>query len=154
MRAQRNDELLRQVSHDDLLQYGLIPEFVGRVPMLVSLEALAKEDLVRILTEPRNAIIRQYERLFALDDVELVFTPEALEAAAEMAMKRKTGARGLRTTIEETLLDVMYEIPSRGDVMKCVINADTIREKKRPLLLAKGDKPVEANEGILEDESA
>ncbi len=141
-RTEKANELMKHVTHDDLLQYGLIPEFVGRLPMVVSLEALDREALIRILTEPRNAIVRQYQRLFALDHVELVFTPEALEAAAEEATRRRTGARGLKTAIEETLLDAMYEIPSRGDVAKCVIDADTIRHKQAPLLLSGDGQPV------------
>ncbi len=146
------DELLKDVIPDDLLQYGLIPEFVGRLPVVVSLESLDEHSLVRILTEPRNAIVKQYQRFFALDKVELVFTPEALEAAAKEAMQHKTGARGLRSIIEDTLLDVMYEIPSRGDVKKCLISAETIRDKKPPLLLTQSGLPVA--EGPLEDKTA
>ncbi len=146
------EELLKDVIPDDLLQYGLIPEFVGRLPVVVSLESLDEHSLVRILTEPRNAIVKQYQRFFALDKVELIFTPEALEAAAKEAMQHKTGARGLRSIIEDTLLDVMYEIPSRGDVKKCLISAETIRDKKPPLLLTQSGLPVE--EGPLEDKTA
>jgi ATP-dependent Clp protease ATP-binding subunit ClpX len=135
-------ELLRQVIPDDLLQYGLIPEFVGRLPVTVSVEPLDKETMVAILTEPKNAIVKQFQRLFALDNVELIFTDEALETAAEEALKRKTGARGLRTIIEETLLDVMYEIPSRRDIKKCVIKAETILGKAGPLLLTQSEHPV------------
>ncbi len=138
-----SDELLRHTTPDDLLQFGLIPEFIGRLPIVASLEALDKPALMRILTEPKNAIVRQFQRMFTLDKVELVFTPEALDTSAEEALKRKTGARGLRTIIEEVLLDVMYEIPSMPDVRKCVINADTIRERKRPLLLTASGMPVE-----------
>ncbi|MBI2303488.1 MAG: ATP-dependent Clp protease ATP-binding subunit ClpX [Chloroflexi bacterium] len=133
-------DLLRHVTHDDLLKFGLIPEFVGRLPMAVSLDPLEKEDLVRILTEPKNALVKQYQRFFSLDKVELVFTPEGLEAVAEEAMVHKTGARGLRTVLEETLLDVMYDIPSREDVKKCVVNADVIRGKIRPYLLNRSDQ--------------
>jgi len=135
-------ELLRQVIPDDLLQYGLIPEFVGRLPVTVSVEPLDQETMVAILTEPKNAIIKQFQRLFALDNVELIFTDEALETAAEEALKRKTGARGLRTIIEETLLDVMYEIPSRRDIKKCIIKAETILGKAGPLLLTQSEHPV------------
>lgn len=136
-------ELLRRVTADDLLKYGLIPEFVGRMPVTVSVEPLDEDMLVRILTEPKNAIIKQFQRLFALDGVELVFTEDALKAAAEEAMKHKTGARGLRTIIEDTLLDVMYEIPSRRDIKKCVINSDTIRRKTAPLLLTRSEHPIQ-----------
>src|SRR5215204_3170813 len=120
------DELLSHVTHDDLLQYGLIPEFVGRMPMVVALHSLDQEAMVRILTEPKNALMRQFQRFFAMDGVDLSFTPEALEACAAEALRHRTGARGLRTVIEDTLLDVMYEIPSRADVKKCVVNAETI----------------------------
>jgi len=136
-------ELLRQVIPDDLMKYGFIPELVGRLPVMVSVDPLDKEAMVRILTEPKNAIVKQFQRLFALDGVELVFTPDALEAAAEEALKRKTGARGLRTIIEDTLLEVMYEIPSRRDIRKCIVNADTIRRKQRPLLLTQSERPVD-----------
>ncbi|MCI0849430.1 MAG: ATP-dependent Clp protease ATP-binding subunit ClpX, partial [Chloroflexi bacterium] len=130
---QRVDELLKHTTHDDLLQYGLIPEFVGRLPMAVSLEALGKEELRRILTEPKNALVKQFQRFFAMDDVELSFADDALDACAEDAIKHKTGARGLRTVLEDVLLDVMYEIPSRGDVKKCVVTADSIKNRTSPL---------------------
>jgi ATP-dependent Clp protease ATP-binding subunit ClpX len=137
------DELLTKVTHDDLLGYGLIPEFVGRIPVVVSLQSLDKDALVRILTEPKNALTKQFEEFFALDNVELVFTEDALEAAAEEALRHKTGARGLRTVLEDCLLDVMYEIPSRGDVKKCVIDADSIRGLRRPLLLARSGQALD-----------
>jgi ATP-dependent Clp protease ATP-binding subunit ClpX len=119
--------LLRQITPDDLMRYGMIPEFVGRLPVVVSVDPLTRQDLVQILTQPRNAIVKQFQRLFALDNVELVFTDRALELTAELAVKRETGARGLRTIIESALLDVMYEIPSRPDVSRCVVTADVIR---------------------------
>ncbi|MCR4420526.1 MAG: ATP-dependent Clp protease ATP-binding subunit ClpX [Clostridia bacterium] len=128
-------EILRQVQPQDLLKYGLIPEFVGRLPIVVALDALDKEALVRILVEPRNALVRQYQKLFELDGVSLEFTPEALEAVADEATRRNTGARGLRTIIEEVMLDVMYEVPSRGDVTKCVITREVILRQEKPLLL-------------------
>src|SRR5207247_9483385 len=127
--------LLRQLSSDDLLKYGLIPEFVGRLPVVVSIDPLAKSDLIRILTEPRNAITKQYSKFLSLDKVELKFEDDALEAAAERALELKTGARGLRTIIEEVLLDVMYEIPSRADVRKCIIGRETIAHGQAPLLV-------------------
>lgn len=136
-------ELMRLVTADDLVRFGLIPEFVGRVPVIVSVDPLDQEMLIQILTAPKNAIIKQYQRMFALDRVELVFTDDALTAAAQEALRFKTGARGLRTIIEEVLLDVMYEIPSRQDVRKCIINADVIRRKSRPLLLTHAEVPVE-----------
>jgi ATP-dependent Clp protease ATP-binding subunit ClpX len=149
------DELLKHVTHDDLLQYGLIPEFVGRLPLVVSLESLQKDDLVRILTEPKNALMRQFERFFALDNVELVITPEALEGCAEEAIRHKTGARGLRTVLEDTLLDVMYEIPSRGDVKKCVVSADAIAGRARPIMLTRSGQAVKTDpKDERRDESA
>lgn len=150
--AEDSASLLRQLNSDDLLRYGLIPEFVGRLPVVVSLESLDKDALMRILVEPKNALTKQYAKFLALDRVELVFTQEALEAAAERALSYRTGARGLRALIEEVLLEVMYEIPSRGDVRKCVINADTILHGKSPLLLTRSDRVVETTE--LSDASA
>ena len=145
LRLTREEEtaaLLRQVIPDDLLRYGLIPEFVGRIPVTVSVDPLDQEALVAILTQPKNAIVKQYQRLFALDGVELVFTPEALQAAATEAMKHKTGARGLRTIIEDALLEVMYEIPSRPEVVKCVVNVETITRKQPPLLITRSERPA------------
>jgi ATP-dependent Clp protease ATP-binding subunit ClpX len=139
---ERADELLKHVTHDDLLQYGLIPEFVGRLPMAVGLEALGRKELRLILTEPRNALIKQFQRFFAMDGVELAFTDDALDACAEDAIRHKTGARGLRTVLEDVLLDVMYEIPSRSDVKKCVVTAESIRSKQRPLLLTRTGQVV------------
>jgi ATP-dependent Clp protease ATP-binding subunit ClpX len=128
-------ESLEHVTAEDLVDYGLIPEFVGRLPVIVSVEPLDEEMLVRILTQPRNAVIRQFARLFELDGVELQFTEEALACAASQALKIGTGARGLRTIIERVLLDVMYDIPSRADVKRCVVTAETISQGGRPLLL-------------------
>jgi ATP-dependent Clp protease ATP-binding subunit ClpX len=144
-------ELLREITPDDLMAYGLIPELVGRLPVSVSVEPLDQAAMVAILTKPKNALVKQFKRLFELDDVELVLTEDALEAAAEEAMGRKTGARGLRTIIEQTLLDVMYEIPSRPDVVKCVVNGDTIRRNVRPLLLTQAGRPVPWDEEELKE---
>jgi ATP-dependent Clp protease ATP-binding subunit ClpX len=134
--------LLQQVIADDLLKYGMIPEFVGRLPVTVSVDPLDEDALVAILTEPKNAIVKQFKRLFELDGVELTFTPEALRAAAQEAMKLKTGARGLRTIIERVLLDVMYEIPSHPEVVKCVVNAECITRGAPPLLLTQGGQAI------------
>jgi len=134
--------ILQQVMPDDLLKYGLIPEFVGRLPVIVPLMALDENDLMRILTEPKNAIVKQYQKFLALDKVELQLTPEALQAAAAGAAKRKTGARGLRTIIEEVLLEVMYEIPSRTDVRRVVVTPESINNGARPLLLSKNEQLV------------
>ncbi len=144
----RVDELLKHVTHDDLLEYGLIPEFVGRLPVTVSLEALGREELRRILTEPKNALARQFQRFFAMDGVELTLTDDALDACAEEAIRHKTGARGLRTVLESTLLDVMYEIPSRGDVKKCVVTAESIRNRQRPLLLSRTGQAISPDETL------
>jgi ATP-dependent Clp protease ATP-binding subunit ClpX len=142
-RDKKADELMARVTHDDLLQYGLIPEFVGRIPVVSSLQSLDKEALMRILTEPKNALARQFEQFFALDSVELVLTEDALEAAAEEALRHKTGARGLRTVLEDCLLDVMYEIPSRADVKKCVVDGDSIKGIRRPLLLSRSGQALD-----------
>ncbi|MBX3071415.1 MAG: ATP-dependent Clp protease ATP-binding subunit ClpX [Thermomicrobiales bacterium] len=139
-----SDNPLHQMTHDDLLKYGLIPEFVGRLPVTVALDELSHQDLIRILTEPRNAIVKQYQKFFSLDDVELVFTAEALEATARQAEERKTGARGLRTAIEEVLIDVMYEIPSMDNVRKCIVDDNVILNRSRPLLMTEREEPVPA----------
>jgi ATP-dependent Clp protease ATP-binding subunit ClpX len=143
--------ILAKLIPDDLLKYGLIPEFVGRLPVAVSLDSLDKEALIRILTEPKNAIIKQYQKTLQLDRVELVFTNEALDAVAEEALKQRTGARGLRTIIEEVLLDIMYEVPSRTDVKKVMINGDVITSHNKPLLVTRSDRSTAA---YSEDESA
>ena len=109
-------DLLKEIQPEDLLKYGLIPEFVGRLPVIVTLEELDEDALVRILTEPKNALVKQYKELFSMDGVDLEFDEEALRAVARKAIERKTGARGLRSIIEETLLDIMYEIPSRDEI--------------------------------------
>ncbi len=142
---------LAQLIPEDLLKFGLIPEFVGRLPVTVSLENLDKAALIRILTEPKNAVIKQYQKLLQLDRVEVVFTADALEATAESALKHKTGARGLRSIIEEVLLEVMYEIPSRTDVKKVVINADVISQHRKPVLMTRNEQHAAE---LLEDESA
>ncbi len=135
--------LLRQVMPDDLLAFGLIPEFIGRLPVLVSLEALDREALVEILVRPKNSIVRQFQHLFAMDGVELEFTPEALEAAATEAFLRRTGARGLRSIVEDALLDVMYEIPGREDIVRCVVTREVFTEGRQPLLYDAQGRPVE-----------
>lgn len=129
-------ELLRQILPVDLLKYGLIPEFVGRLPVIVTLDALDEEALKRILLEPKNALVKQYQKLFELDGVTLEFKDEALEAIAKEAIKRETGARGLRAIMEEIMLDVMYNLPSRTDVTKCVITEDVVAKKDEPLLVS------------------
>ena len=127
-------EILRQVMPEDLLKYGLIPEFVGRLPVVVALDALDEDALIRILTEPKNALVKQYRKIMELDGVELEFTPDALRAIAKLAILRNTGARGLRAIIETLLLELMYEVPSRTDIKKCVVTKEMVEEHKAPLL--------------------
>ena len=141
--AEESDNIMQQVNSDDLLQYGFIPELVGRFPVIVSLDPLTKPDLIRVLTEPKNAVVKQYQHLFSLDNVELVFQQDALEAAAEEAMAHKTGARGLRTIIERTLLDVMYELPSLQGVRRCLVDAEVVEGKKQPALLTSAGDTVD-----------
>ena len=124
-------ELLKHAISDDLRAYGLIPEFVGRLPVVVSVDPLDEEMYARILTEPKNAIVKQFQKLLALDGVELVFTDDAVRETASEAMRYRMGARGLRSIIEETLLDIMYEAPSREGISEVVVNAQTIRDRKR-----------------------
>ena len=131
--------ILDKLMPEDLLRFGLIPEFVGRLPVVVTLSALTAEDLVKVLTEPKNAVTRQFQRFLQIDKVELVFTDGALTAAAEVALDRKTGARALRSIVEESLLEVMYDIPERTDIRKCIITEETIRAGRLPLLLTKSD---------------
>ena len=146
----KDGSVLSHLIPDDLLKFGLIPEFVGRLPVAVSLDSLDKDALIRILTEPKNAIVKQYQKFLQLDRVELVFTNDALDAAAEGALKQRTGARGLRSIIEDVLLDVMYEIPSRADVKKVIINADVITSHLKPLLITRSERATPYSE----DESA
>ncbi|NLG32360.1 MAG: ATP-dependent protease ATP-binding subunit ClpX [Syntrophomonadaceae bacterium] len=128
-------QILNMILPQDLLKYGLIPEFVGRVPIIVTLEALDINALISILTQPKNALVKQYKKLFELDGVDLDFMEEALQAIADEALRRNTGARGLRAILEEVMLEVMYEIPSRIDITKVVITKDVIEKKEKPLLV-------------------
>jgi len=134
---------LTQVIPEDLLQYGFIPEMVGRLPVTVGLESLDKDSLVQVLTEPKNAIVKQYQHLFDMDGVELEFTPDALEAAAERALEHKTGARCLRYVIEDTLLDVMYDLPSLDEVVRCVVDRDAIEGNTDPRMFAEDGRKIE-----------
>jgi ATP-dependent Clp protease ATP-binding subunit ClpX len=120
---------------EDLIKFGMIPEFIGRLPVISSVHNLDRVALIRILTEPKNALVRQYGRLFDLDGVELEFSDDALEAIAEQAILRGTGARGLRAIMEEVLLSVMYDLPSRKDVARCVITRETVMDKVLPTLV-------------------
>ena len=149
--AKATFDILKGVEPEDLIKYGLIPEFVGRLPVIATLEELDEEALVQILTEPKNALVKQFLKLFTMEGVELEFREEALLAIAKAAIKRKTGARGLRSIIEGALLDVMFELPSRRDVTKCVITKETIAQGIRPTLVTSAgtylddepDEPVE-----------
>jgi ATP-dependent Clp protease ATP-binding subunit ClpX len=130
-----SSELLSDVMPEDLLSYGLIPEFIGRLPVISAVHQLQREDLVQILVEPKNALVKQYQRFFNYDTIELVFTEDALWEISDKALERETGARGLRSIIEHALLDVMFELPSRRDVSKCVITKETIANDIRPPLV-------------------
>jgi len=133
--AMSNKEIYSEIESDDLLKFGLIPEFIGRFPVLAALSPLEIEDLVRILTEPKNALVKQYKKIFSLDDVELMFEEEAILAIAEKAIEKKTGARGLRSIIESIITDIMFEIPSNENIEKCVITREVILDKKTPEII-------------------
>ena len=141
-------KLLKQAMPQDLTKFGLIPEFVGRVPVMVSLEQLTKEAMVRILSEPKNALTKQYKKLFELDDVKLEFTPEALEEVANLAVKRKIGARGLRSILENAMMDLMYEIPSDDTVGICTITKDVIDKTGEPELVYRDAAPTTARKSV------
>jgi ATP-dependent Clp protease ATP-binding subunit ClpX len=128
-------EWFEQVLPEDLIEYGLIPEFIGRLPVITAIHQLSRDDLTTILTEPKHALTRQFQRFFEFDDIELVFSEDSLEAIADKAIARETGARGLRSILEETLLDVQFELPSRRDVTKCVVTRETILQGRRPTLV-------------------
>ena len=136
-------EIFKQLEPEDLLKFGLIPEFVGRLPVLATLEDLDKDALVTILTQPKNALIKQYQRLFEIEDTKLTFTEDALEAIAEKAIERKTGARGLRSILENTLLDTMFELPGMEDVSEVVINDEVITSTEAKPLMIYADKQKE-----------
>ncbi|HEY9563656.1 MAG TPA: ATP-dependent Clp protease ATP-binding subunit ClpX, partial [Nocardioides sp.] len=134
------DDLLAQVRPEDLTKFGLIPEFIGRLPLIASVTKLDQEALVQILVEPKNALIKQYQKLFELDGVELEFDEDAIKAVADRAMERGTGARGLRAIIEEVLLSVMYDVPSRGDVAKVVVTGEVVTDGMSPTLIPRETK--------------
>ncbi len=145
-------QFFEKVLPEDLMEYGLIPEFIGRLPVVAAIHQLTRDDLIQILTEPRNALTRQFQRFFEFDSIELVFAEDSLGAISDKALERETGARGLRSILEETLLDVQFELPSRRDVTKCVVTKETIDQQRKPTLVteAAGDDPVE----MPEEESA
>jgi ATP-dependent Clp protease ATP-binding subunit ClpX len=148
-------EMFERVLPEDLMEYGLIPEFIGRLPVVSAIHQLTRDDLIQILTEPRNALTRQFQRFFEFDEIELVFADDSLGAIADRALERETGARGLRSILEETLLDVQFELPSRRDVKKCVVTKDTIDRGLKPTLVTEA-VPDEPREELveLEEESA
>ena len=129
-----DEDIISKVKHEDLVKFGMIPEFIGRIPVVCYLEELDEKNLVRVLTEPKNSVVKQYEYLFELDGVELIFEQEALEKIAKESIKRKTGARGLRSIIEELLLDVMFEIPSKKGIKTCTVTRDNVINKTKPIL--------------------
>ena len=139
-REKKIDELLHNVMPQDLVKFGLIPEFVGRVPVTVTLDLLDEEALIRILKEPKNAIIKQYKKLFELDEVELEFTDEAVELIAKQALERKTGARGLRAILEKSLMNVMFDIPSDDNIGRCIITKEVVEGKTQPELVYRDDR--------------
>lgn len=147
-------EVLKYVQPEDLLKYGLIPEFVGRLPVIVTLNQLDKDALIDILTKPKNALVKQYKELFLMDGVDLEIDDEALEAIAEKAIERKSGARGLRGIMEEIMLDIMYEIPSREDIEKCVINKDTVKNGGKPTLVLSEKRKKKTGKKSNKKESA
>jgi ATP-dependent Clp protease ATP-binding subunit ClpX len=130
-------DIMAQVEPEDLIHFGLIPELVGRLPVIGTLDPLDVEMLVEILLKPRNALLKQYQRLFEMEEVELSFQPEAIQAIAERSVERKTGARGLRAVVEETMLEIMFEIPSRSDIEEVVVTRETIVDKKPPIYVLK-----------------
>ena len=146
-KKENDAEVLKSLQPEDLLKYGLIPEFVGRLPVVVALEALHTEDLVRIINEPKNALLKQYKKLFSMDDVELEIEDEAILSIAEKAIERKTGARGLRSILENLMTDIMYEIPSRDDIRKCIITKSTVDENARPSLVLAADETEADSKG-------
>ncbi|MDL2306519.1 ATP-dependent Clp protease ATP-binding subunit ClpX [Desulfovibrio sp. OttesenSCG-928-C06] len=135
----KTEDLLAQVHPNDLVKFGLIPEFVGRIPVVTHVDELSEEDLVRVLTEPKNALIKQYQALFKLDHVKLTFTQDALQAVARKAMERKTGARGLRNVLESSMLEIMYSLPEHQGAKECVVNAAVIEKGKAPVYLYEND---------------
>ena len=139
-------ELYSQLLPEDLLKFGLIPEFIGRVPMVVTLEALDKKALINILTEPKNALVKQYRKLFSMDGIRLTFEEDAIEEVAALALERNTGARGLRSILETVMLDAMYEVPSRKDISECVVTREAVRDpQKLKLLPKKAEAMLKAN---------
>ncbi len=137
-----NDTLMSQVEPDDLIHFGLIPELIGRLPVITTLSSLDKRTMLSILTEPKNSITKQYQKLFRMEGVDLEFTEDALESVVELAMMRKTGARALRSILENIMLDIMYKIPSKENVSNCIITREVITEKKDPVYLSENRRII------------
>jgi len=146
-------EVFEHCLPEDLIEYGLIPEFIGRLPVMSAIHQLSKDDLVTILTEPRNALVKQFQRFFSFDGIELVFSEDSLTSVADRALERETGARGLRSIIEEILLEVQFELPSRRDVKKCVVTKETVEKGLTPTLVTEA-APEDAQDSSLREESA
>ena len=146
-KKENDTEVLKSLQPEDLLKYGLIPEFVGRLPVVVALDALDTEDLVRIINEPKNALLKQYKKLFSMDNVELEVEDDAIVRIAEKAIERKTGARGLRSILENLMTDIMFEIPSRDDIRKCIITKGTVDENAKPALVLISDEAKADSKG-------
>ena len=145
-KVKKMDFLLPHVMPEDLLRFGLIPEFIGRLSVIGTLSSLSEEDMIRVLTEPKNSLVKQYKKIFALDNVDLVFTKDALKAIASLALKRGTGARGLRSIMEDTMLNIMFDIPARKDIKKCIITREVVERKTEPTLITDS-----ADEDFFED---
>jgi ATP-dependent Clp protease ATP-binding subunit ClpX len=139
-KTEKHDSLLSQVLPEDLLKYGMIPEFIGRLPVMSTLTNLSEDDLIKILQEPKNALVKQYKKIFAMDNVDLLFKKDALKSISSLALKRGTGARGLRSIMEEIMLEVMFEIPSRQDIKRCVITKEVVENRIKPMLLSDLEK--------------
>jgi ATP-dependent Clp protease ATP-binding subunit ClpX len=141
LRVFGSEDPFEDVRPEDLVKFGLIPEFIGRLPMISSVSPLDRDALIRILVEPKNALTRQFKKLFELDGVELEFTDEAIEAIADLALLRGTGARGLRAILEEVLLNVMYDVPSRNDIAQVIITAEVVNDNVLPTLVPRNKMP-------------
>jgi ATP-dependent Clp protease ATP-binding subunit ClpX len=151
---ENTSKLLAQVEPEELIKFGLIPEFIGRLPVIATLEELDEKALVEILTKPKNALTKQYSKLFEYDDVALEFEEDALEAVAKEAIKRNTGARGLRAILEQAMLEVMYELPAKSMVKKCIVTKSVVLKGERPILMLADGTPVSKTDIETKAESA
>ena len=147
-------KIFEQLLPQDLLKFGLIPEFVGRLPIIATLQELDREALIQIVTQPKNALVKQYKKLLELDGVELEFEPEALNAIVDKAIERNTGARGLRSIIEETMRDIMFDVPSNMRIEKCIITKDTVENKAPPVLELCNEEEVDPKRGVIKKRKA